>query len=161
MALRKATGDMYPFVTHTWNPIKGKCPHGCGYCYVDRIARRFGAEQKAPHLDECELRVNLGVDNYIFIGSSIDLFAEGVKDIDICRALHHAGEFKNRYLLQSKHPERALFFFDSFPFNYRTEDEYSDIEYSDNIIFATTADKNEPALSRNYGECAAGRGTAG
>ncbi|WP_062429434.1 DUF5131 family protein, partial [Treponema endosymbiont of Eucomonympha sp.] len=146
MALRKARGDMYPFITHTWNPIKGKCPHGCGYCYVDRIARRFGTEQKAPHLDECELRVNLGVDNYIFIGSSIDLFSEGVRDIDICRALHHAGEFKNRYLLQSKHPERALFFFDSFPFNYRNEN-----EYSDNIIFATTAETNRhyPAVMGN------------
>ena len=25
---------MYEFITHTWNPILGKCPHDCKYCYV-------------------------------------------------------------------------------------------------------------------------------
>lgn len=27
MGLNKAKGNMYEFITHTWNPIKGKCPH--------------------------------------------------------------------------------------------------------------------------------------
>jgi len=27
MTLNKQKGNMYGFVTHTWNVIKGKCPH--------------------------------------------------------------------------------------------------------------------------------------
>ena len=27
MALTKSRGNMYPFVTHTWNAIKGICLH--------------------------------------------------------------------------------------------------------------------------------------
>ena len=30
--LNKQKGNMYSFVTHTWNPIKGKCSHDCSYC---------------------------------------------------------------------------------------------------------------------------------
>src|SRR3990167_1900105 len=30
--LNKQKGNMYGFVTHTWNPIKGKCSHNCSYC---------------------------------------------------------------------------------------------------------------------------------
>ena len=32
--LNKQKGNMYGFVTHTWNVIKGKCPHDCEYCYM-------------------------------------------------------------------------------------------------------------------------------
>ena len=30
--LNKSKGNMYPWVTHTWNPIRGRCPHNCQYC---------------------------------------------------------------------------------------------------------------------------------
>lgn len=30
--MNKQTGNMYEWVSHTWNPIKGKCPHDCNYC---------------------------------------------------------------------------------------------------------------------------------
>lgn len=35
MTINKSKGNMYPFVSHTWNPIKGKCPHNCSYCLID------------------------------------------------------------------------------------------------------------------------------
>lgn len=31
--LNKQQGNMYPWVTSTWNVIKGKCPHDCSYCH--------------------------------------------------------------------------------------------------------------------------------
>jgi hypothetical protein len=34
-------------------------------------------------------------------GRPIDLFAEGLRDIDVCWALQHACQFKNKYMLQS------------------------------------------------------------
>jgi DNA repair photolyase len=42
MPLNKSTGNLYEFVTHSWNPIQGKCPHDCSYCYVERTFRRYG-----------------------------------------------------------------------------------------------------------------------
>ena len=66
MSLVKAQGNMYPFVSHTWNPIKGRCLHNCPYCYVKSSrAKRYYKED--PYLSEKELKVNLGKNNYIFI----------------------------------------------------------------------------------------------
>jgi hypothetical protein len=69
--LRESKGNMYDWVTHTWNPIKGKCPHDCSYCYM----KRWG-EQKPLRLDEKELKTDLGSGNFIFVGSSTDMFAD-------------------------------------------------------------------------------------
>ena len=33
MPLNKTKGDMYDFITHTWNPIRGRCLHDCSYCH--------------------------------------------------------------------------------------------------------------------------------
>ena len=38
--LKKSTGNMYEFITHTWNPIVGECYHKCSYCYV----KKYGNE---------------------------------------------------------------------------------------------------------------------
>jgi hypothetical protein len=68
--LRPSKGNMYEFVTHIWNPVKGRCPYECSYCYVGRICGRFGREQREPYLDERELRANLGSGNTIFVCDS-------------------------------------------------------------------------------------------
>lgn len=99
--LNKQKGNMYPFVTHTWNPIKGKCPHDCTYCYMKRW--------KLPklHLDEKEFKTDLGKGNFIFVGSSCDMFANVVpaewiqKTISLCKKYP-----KNTYLFQTKNPKR-------------------------------------------------------
>jgi hypothetical protein len=68
--LRPAKGNMYQFVTHTWNPIKGSCIHEYSYCYMSAIRKRFNQEDKPPYLDNKELNANLGEGNFIFVGSS-------------------------------------------------------------------------------------------
>ena len=78
MALNKVSGNMYDFVTHTWNPIKGICPHACSYCYMKDINKRYKKQPKPLHLDEKELKTNLGSGNTIFVGSSCDMWAESV-----------------------------------------------------------------------------------
>ena len=52
MAMNKVKqgSNMYPWVTHTWNVIKGKCPHDCSYCYMKRFP------QPELHFDEKELK---------------------------------------------------------------------------------------------------------
>ena len=32
--MNKTKGDMYPWTDYTWNPLAGKCPHNCEYCYM-------------------------------------------------------------------------------------------------------------------------------
>ena len=112
MPLNKQKGNMYGFVTHTFNIIKGKCPHACKYCYMNIFL------QKELRLDEKEFKEDLGENNYIFVGSSCDMFAEVISNEWIIRVLEYCNKFpKNKYLFQSKDPERMTSFNKLFPKN--------------------------------------------
>ncbi len=110
--LNKQNGNMYGFVTHTWNPIKGECSHDCKYCYMKVW------KQKPLHLVEKELNDDLGWDNFIFVGSSTDMFAEDVptewieKVLSCCKV-----SYKNKYLFQTKNPNRFYEFIGKIPRN--------------------------------------------
>lgn len=116
---------MYGWVTHTWNPIRGKCPHDCSYCYMKRFI------VSDLRFDEKEMKTDLGQDNFIFVGSSTDMFAQDVpiewirKVLDKCREHRY-----NKYLFQTKNPKRFMSFGLEFP------------TYS---VFGTTIETN-----RNY-----------
>jgi hypothetical protein len=103
MGLNVSKGNMYSWVTHTWNTIKGECPHGCSYCYV----KRWG-KQKPVRFDESELKTDLGTGNTIFVGSSCDMFAEDIDLNWILATLIHCRKFNNTYLFQSKNPGRMV-----------------------------------------------------
>ena len=106
--LTESKGNMYSWVTHTWNPVKGECSHGCTYCYM----KRWG-KQKPVRLDEKELKTDLGSGNFIFVGSSCDLFANDIPDLWVLKTLSHMEKFNNRYLLQTKNPRRVLDYIDA------------------------------------------------
>jgi DNA repair photolyase len=101
---------MYDFVTHTWNTVKGKCPHGCSYCYM----KNWG-EQKPIRFCDGELKTDLGGDNYIFVGSSCDMWAEQIPILWIEWTLKHCNKFSNEYLFQTKNPMRYKDFIDLIP----------------------------------------------
>lgn len=101
MALTKSRGNMYPFVTHTWNAIKGMCFHDCPYCYMKIF------ENLLPvRIDPKELKVNLGNGNFIFVGSGTDVWAFDVPSDWIVQVLDYCDKFDNNYLFQSKDPSR-------------------------------------------------------
>jgi len=100
MGLNKVKGNMYSFVTHTWNTVKGECPHGCAYCYM----KRWG-KQNPIRFDQSELGTNLGEENFIFVGSSCDLFARDIPEEWIEDTLNHCRYHDNKYLFQTKNPE--------------------------------------------------------
>ena len=105
MPLNKQKGNMYGFVTHTWNTIKGACPHDCSYCYCKSMAQRFNKPQPELHFDEKELKTNLGSGNFIFVGSSCDMFADNIPEEWIRKTLEHCGKYQhNKYLFQTKNP---------------------------------------------------------
>lgn len=109
--LNKQKGNMYGFVTHTWNTIKGSCPHDCAYCYM----KRWGG-LKTARFDETELRTNLETWNTIFVGSSCDMWADQFPDEWIYRTLEHCRNYDfNRYFFQTKNPKRFLEFLDFLP----------------------------------------------
>ena len=111
--LNPSKGNMYKFITHTWNPIKGKCLHNCSYCYMKQIA----PHSNPPRIDEKEFNTNLGRGNFIFIGSSTDMFADDIPSqwitrvLNYCQQQHEVGN-KNAFLLQTKNPKRILEFID-------------------------------------------------
>jgi len=121
MGLNKAKGNMYPWVDYTWNPIRGKCPHECVYCYMKRFP------QKPLRLVEEELNTSLGCGNFIFVGSSTDMWAEEVPSGWIERVLEHCWKYQNRYLFQTKNPGRFYEFLDLMP---------------ENVVLGTTIETN-------------------
>ncbi|MCQ2245049.1 MAG: DUF5131 family protein [Bacteroidaceae bacterium] len=109
MGMNRSNGQMYEFVSHTWNPIKGECFHDCAYCYmktIDHIFHRVGLIRLAT--DEC--RTNLGKGNFVFVGSSTDMWARNIPDQWIVQVLDYCEKFDNRYLWQSKDPSRFVQF---------------------------------------------------
>ncbi|MBN1377836.1 MAG: DUF5131 family protein [Gammaproteobacteria bacterium] len=106
MPLNKQKGDMYGFITHTLNVIKGRCSHDCTYCYM----KKWG-DLGPIRFDKSELKTNLGSGNFIFVGSSTDMFAADVMECWIDRTLNLCSEFPgNKYLFQTKNPKRFLQF---------------------------------------------------
>ena len=116
LALNKSTGNMYKFVTHTWNPIKGICYHQCRYCYMRYLLNE--PFLRPPVLVEGEFSRNLNEAEVLFVGSSIDIFAKDIPDEWIIRVLDHCASFNEDkpegghivFLLQSKNPARILQF---------------------------------------------------
>jgi len=60
--------------------------------------------QPELHFDEKELKTDLGEGNFVFVGSSCDMFAKDIKREWIDRILAHCKMYRNEYLFQSKRP---------------------------------------------------------
>jgi len=130
MGLNTQKGNMYGFVNFTWNTVKGKCPHDCSYCYMKRFP------QNDVRFDNKELKTDLGSGNFIFVGSSCDMFANDIPDEWIEKTLSHCRKHQNnKYLFQSKNPSRMTEFDKFFP---------------DNTMFCTTIETNRNILLDKY-----------
>lgn len=115
MKLNIRTGNMYDFVTHTGNIIKGTCPHRCSYCYMNK----WDENERPIYFDDSELQSTTKTGNFIFVGSNGDMFADKIPKKYIWTALNHCYESNNnlfgegnRYFFQSKNPKRFLEFID-------------------------------------------------
>jgi len=120
MALNKATGEMYDFVTHTHSSLAGECSHKCSYCYVNDLKRRFPACQRKysgkPRLVASELSVKFGTGNTIFTENLNDLWATNVPNELILAVLQHCRDWPdNTYLFQTKNPDRYHAFLNQLP----------------------------------------------
>jgi len=116
--------NMYNWVTHTWNPVKGKCSHDCIYCYT-----KMSKTQKPLRLTPHEFNIDLGENNTIFVCSGCDLFAENVPNEWIIKTIKYCNKYNNTYLLQTKNPKRFLDFLNIIP-------------KGDKFILGTTVESN-------------------
>ena len=122
---------MYLFIDGTWNPIKGLCPFLCTYCYMLGIYKRF-KQNTTMRLDQKELQTKLGSDNFIFIGSSTDMWSYPVESSWIAQVLDRCFQYPdNKYLFQSKSPKRFLEFLD-----------HPLMGLKEQLVFATTIETN-------------------
>lgn len=114
MALNKSKGNMYGFVTHTWNPLGGECSHKCSYCYVNDLKQKseviMNKYSGSPRIWETEMKTYLGNHNTIFVCDMMDLFADDVPEEDIIRILRKCNESdrSNQFLFQTKNPMRIV-----------------------------------------------------
>lgn len=128
--MQNSHGNMYDFVTHTANPIKGLCPHECSYCYMKDIFKRYGHDTTL-RLDPNELKINYGSGKFIFLGTSTDMFAQPVESAWIRQVLDHCAQFDCKYLLQTKNPAR-FFEFVQHPL----------LQDKNKVVLATTIESN-------------------
>jgi len=118
MPLKRATGNMYPWVTHMHTHLLGECPHACRYCYVKGQAHKPPPRYTGPlRLDQSALSIRYGTGKVIFIEHCNDLFADAVEREWIVRILEHCAAYPmNTYVFQTKNPMRYLDFqYDEFP----------------------------------------------
>lgn len=143
MPLRPESGtsNMYEWVDAKWNPIGGRCPHRCVYCYVPKMPyteKKYGGELT---LMEHELKTDLydcpgkTAPLTVFVCNMTDLFADAVPREWIDRILEHCNRYPaNTYLLQTKNPRRLLDFM--APVDGRTD------SLPKNTIIGTTLETN-------------------
>ncbi|MEN6421300.1 MAG: hypothetical protein ABFD76_05075 [Smithella sp.] len=110
MPLKKAEGNMYPWVTHTHSHLGGECPHKCVYCYVDHFPYGRPAKYQGElRLIEKEFSVQYGSGNTIFIENCNDLMAEAVPQLFINKIIMHCLRWPdNDFVFQTKNPARYL-----------------------------------------------------
>jgi hypothetical protein len=76
--------------------------------------KRFG-KQKPVRFDELELKTDLGEDNFIFVGSSCDMWSDAIPQAWIDRTVEHCTHFSSRYLFQTKNPGKIESYIEWLP----------------------------------------------
>jgi len=97
---------MYEFITHTWNTVKGACYHDCSYCYMKRRGRLNPVRFDQKELKEFDRdMIKYGEGQFIFVGSSCDMFANNILEEWIIDTIKHCDKYDNRYMFQTKNPK--------------------------------------------------------
>jgi protein gp37 len=133
MGLNKSKGQMYDWVTGTWNPLAGECEYKCNYCSTKTLRRRYPVMQTKYQgeyqLVEKEFK-NLGKDKTWFVCAQNDLFGSKVPKEMVQKILQHCRTSRgNTYVFQTKNPDR-----------------YSEFNFPEMSIFGTTIETNRADL---------------
>lgn len=122
---------MFPFITGTWNPVRGPCPYDCSYCWAKSLIKRYGyvKYQGPTRLDE-KAMWKIPDKGFIFVQDMSDISTLGAQDANILMAELKAHP-KATYLLLTKNPIWYLNMFGE------------GVIFPDNIVFGATIETNE------------------
>ena len=71
---------MFPFITDTWNPLGGECPHNCRGCwakaYINRL--KMAKYQGKYIIDDKQINKKFKAGYFVFVCDMLDLFARDV-----------------------------------------------------------------------------------
>ncbi len=107
--MNETKGDMYPWCDYTWNPLAGRCPHDCDYCYMKTPPQSWlDKYQDSLRIYEKGMKQDLyeeGKGLTIFVCSGNDLFSAPIDDIQTI--LKKTQDYpENTYLFQTKNPKK-------------------------------------------------------
>ena len=100
---------MFSWITKTWNPICGECPHHCRGCWAAELAKRYSMTkyQGEPRIDEKQINRKFKKGDFVFVQDMSDLFAETVPRYVILRVLFQIAKSPDaQFLLLTKNPKR-------------------------------------------------------
>lgn len=71
---------MFPFITDTWNPLGGQCPHNCKGCWAKAYIKRLNMAkyQNGYFIDPKQIDRKFKPGSFVFVCDMIDLFARDV-----------------------------------------------------------------------------------
>lgn len=137
---------------YTINPIKGKCPNACWYCYARKMYDRFKWNAEIRFVpEELDKIKTIKEPGRIFICSTHDLFGEWIPDLWIFKIITELHKYsQHTFLLLTKNPSR----YNNFTFRKNfwlgqtivKKEDYKEIK-NDNIKFISF----EPLLDNEIG----------
>lgn len=124
--LNKQGPGKIDWTDYTWNPISGKCNHGCLYCYMHGFWRRYPEMAKLQFKEKYLLDKMPKKPSKIFVGSSTDMWGDWVHGELIEEVLYKVHQHKQHtFQFLTKNPKR----YDDF-----------DLSLLDNCWFGTSED---------------------
>lgn len=132
---------MFSFITKTWNPLGGTCPHNCVYCWAKALIKRnkFKKYEGKPRIIDKELKKRFTADDFVFVQDMSDLFADCVPTRLILRILDYIRDSPAKFLLLTKNPARYIRFI-------------KDKELPKNVVLGITIETGHYHFSKIYPE---------
>jgi protein gp37 len=97
---------------YTVNPVKGLCPMACSYCYARRMYKRYKWDETIQYWPESIMESSfLTKPSRIFVGSTMELFGDWVKDYmmkEILALCAERSEFGHQYIFLTKQPQNLI-----------------------------------------------------
>jgi DNA repair photolyase len=98
---------MFPFITETWNPLGGECPHDCKGCWAKAYIKRLKMKkyQGSYTIDPKQINKKFKPGSFIFVCDMLDLFAANVPMEAIMRIMRKiAAQPEVTFLLLTRNP---------------------------------------------------------
>lgn len=134
---------MFPFITETWNPFKGRCPYECSYCWARNMAKRY------KHLKEKYFTDEQGIDEkqinrkfkpgaFVFVQDMSDASTASLGDVARVMTVIKLNP-KTMFLFLVKNPRAYLQWIDHIA-----------TRPPDNVILGATIETDDPQLIRQH-----------